>query len=143
MKVKADMFGRRFGLRVCGSAPVRHNIQVIVRCNSRKSLVERLRENDEAYRLELIRQKQEAFKTTFPEIAELYENERIRDALLDCEDITWPRGNTFRDCAREPLPTTKAYLRRCVKDILEKEDDLVTDDVAAFLEAYLFEKKAF
>jgi hypothetical protein len=99
----------------------------------------KIRECDEAYKRDLLQAKIKHFKQAFPEIIQLADNENIRNAMLDCEELSWPRGNAFKDRAREMVPNAKVFVRRCISDILEKED--ITDEVAAFLEAYLIEKK--
>ena len=82
-----------------------------------------------------------AFIDSFPEIAHHVEDAELRTILVDVERCTWSRGNSFRDQARGMSASEKRWVRLCVLDILKRTDPL-PDEVAAFLEVYLVEKKA-
>ena len=84
----------------------------------------------------------EKFVQSFPEIVHHIEDEEIRTVLLQLEKDTWPRGNKFRDEARDMSLAEKTWVRMCVLDLLERTKPApIPDEVAAFLEVYLAEKK--
>ena len=108
-------------------------------------LQQKLLKSEEAHKLEIIKEKMEVFKCTFPEIADLCENELVRDNLLDCEELSWPRGNEYRDRTRELSPKIKSYIRRRINEIIihKQKEGTLTDEVVIFLEGYINEKKSW
>ena len=128
-------------LRFCSHFAPRGVVQVV-----RSSLQDTLRqkviaceENEKRIKDEHIRK---AFIESFPEIAHHIEDAELRTTLVELERCTWPRGNRFRDQARDMGANEKRWVRLCVLDILKRPEPALPDEVTAFLDAYLVEKKA-
>lgn len=88
------------------------------------------------------------FVRSFPEIAHHAHCTHIRDALMECEEVSWPRGNPYRDANRALQPWVQIHIRDRIARLLEEPDPAVTsithsEEFIAFLEGYVQEKKAW
>lgn len=108
----------------------------------RQALSEKVRAIEDIQRRDKDVASRDIFMVSFPEIVHHIEDEGLRYALIKLEKDTWPRGNKFRDQSRDMSHAEKTWVRMRVVELLERTEPFpISDEVAAFLEVYLAEKK--